>query len=202
MRHVSRTENGCCGRACRLARLCRRPRSRGGVARLGGADPGTAASIAARREAAAGTPGGPDAAGWARLACVAFENQPVGGEVRRRRRKGHRLGAGSLDRWAALACTRLAGTHRGAAAGDGPEAGIGLPEVSRAPTATMPTPLLDTFSFPFRTIGKMLMGFDGFYYVCSATVVNRYFLFTAGALCLRRPSSKWRRQQRRPAVGR
>lgn len=68
----------------------------------------------------------------------------------------------------------------GVAAGDGPEAGIGLPEVSRAPTATMPTPLLDTFSFPFRTIGKMLMGFDGIYYVCSATVVNRYFLFTAG----------------------
>jgi V8-like Glu-specific endopeptidase len=47
-------------------------------------------------------------------------------------------------------------------------------------SATMPQPLYYTYVFPWSAISKLLLGFNGHYFVCSATLINRYFLLTAG----------------------
>ena len=47
-------------------------------------------------------------------------------------------------------------------------------------TPTPPEPEYNSYSFPRSSFSKMLMGFSGYYYHCSATLVDRYFLFTAG----------------------
>ncbi|GJM08588.1 MAG: hypothetical protein DHS20C11_08640 [Lysobacteraceae bacterium] len=51
--------------------------------------------------------------------------------------------------------------------------------VAAVKSASPPSILRNTHSFPFTTIAKMLMDFDGYLYNCSATLVNRYFLLTA-----------------------
>lgn len=65
-----------------------------------------------------------------------------------------------------------------------PEDGADMDARGKRITPTQPTPILNTTTFPFRSIYKMLMRFNvngtNFYYVCSASSRGSFLLLTAG----------------------